>query len=49
MISEALSWGKLQLDSSYVKVWSEASLVFPLLVGKTFAKYEEMASKLTKE
>lgn len=39
MVNEALSWGKLGLDSSFVKVWSEASLVFPILVGKTFAKY----------
>jgi deoxyhypusine synthase len=32
-ISEAISWGKLQIESSYVKVWSEASLVFPILVA----------------
>ena len=31
-IEEALSWGKMRLDSSFVKVWCEASLVFPILV-----------------
>jgi deoxyhypusine synthase len=33
MISEALTWGKMRLDSSYVKIFAEASLVFPILVG----------------
>jgi len=32
-VSEAVSWGKMQVNSSYVKVFSEASLVFPLLVA----------------
>ncbi|KAL4475453.1 hypothetical protein ABPG72_022088 [Tetrahymena utriculariae] len=45
-ISEAVSWGKMQVQSSYVKVFSEASLVFPILVAQTFYKYKEQASKL---
>lgn len=36
--SEALSWGKIQPEGEFVKVYSEASLVFPILVGMTFAK-----------
>jgi len=46
-LNEAISWGKLGMESTFVKVWAEASLVFPLLVGKTFAKYEATASKLS--
>lgn len=37
--NEAYSWGKIRLDTTGVKICAEASLVFPLLVGKTFAKY----------
>jgi deoxyhypusine synthase len=33
MISEALTWGKMRLDSSYVKIFAEASLIFPIIVG----------------
>lgn len=33
MISEAYTWGKMKLDSSYAKIWAEATLVFPLLVA----------------
>ncbi|OZJ05572.1 putative deoxyhypusine synthase [Bifiguratus adelaidae] len=35
---EAVSWGKIRLDGESVKVYAEASLVFPLLVAETFAK-----------
>lgn len=37
--SEALSWGKLKLDSQSVKVWADATLVFPIIVAESFAKY----------
>lgn len=36
---EALSWGKIHIDANPVKVYAEASLVFPLIVAETFAKY----------
>lgn len=36
---EAKSWGKIKKDASPVKICAEATLVFPLLVGETFAKY----------
>lgn len=35
---EALSWAKIRLNATPVKLYSEASLVFPLLVAETFAK-----------
>ncbi len=34
------------MNSSYVKVYAEASLVFPLLVAETFAKNEAKASRI---
>lgn len=36
---EAVSWGKIKKNASPVKVYAEATLVFPILVGETFAKY----------
>ena len=36
---EAYSWGKIALNGESVKVYSEASLVFPVLVAETFYKY----------
>jgi len=38
---EAKSWGKIKLDTSAVKVHGEATIIFPLLVAQTFAKYVE--------
>jgi deoxyhypusine synthase len=35
---EAVSWGKIRLGSKAVKVYADASLVFPLIVAETFAK-----------
>jgi deoxyhypusine synthase len=35
---EAISWGKIKYTARPVKLYAEASLVFPLLVGMTFAK-----------
>lgn len=36
---EAVSWGKLRVDGSAVKVYADATLVFPLLVAETFATH----------
>lgn len=41
---EALSWGKIQPEGEFVKIYSEASLLFPILVALTFAK-EHFAKK----
>jgi len=35
---EAISWGKIKIDASPVKLYAEVSLVLPLLVAMTFAK-----------
>ncbi len=43
---EALSWGKLRYDCDYAKIYTEASIVFPLLVAETFKKFEEKAKKV---
>ncbi|XP_064457441.1 probable deoxyhypusine synthase [Ornithodoros turicata] len=36
---EAVSWGKIRCEAKPVKVTADATLVFPLLVAQTFAKY----------
>ncbi|KAL3284461.1 hypothetical protein HHI36_018622 [Cryptolaemus montrouzieri] len=36
---EAKSWGKIKIGATPVKIYSEVTLIFPLLVGETFAKY----------
>src|SRR3989344_3404617 len=35
---EAISWGKIAQESSFVKVFGDATILFPLIVAKTFAK-----------
>src|SRR3989339_581417 len=35
---EAISWGKLKPEAKVVKVYGDATIIFPLLVAKTFAK-----------
>lgn len=36
---EAYSWGKIAINGESVKVYSEASLIFPILVAETFYKH----------
>jgi len=36
---EAVSWGKIKMGAKPVKVVADATLVFPLIVAETFAKY----------
>ncbi|KAI9266840.1 deoxyhypusine synthase [Phascolomyces articulosus] len=44
---EAVSWGKIRANGRSVKVYAEATLVFPLIVAETFAKeYHEEKEKL---
>jgi len=47
--SEALSWGKLRLDSQSVKIWADATLVFPIIVAESFAKYHFESLKAEQE
>jgi len=35
---EAISWGKIKKEATPVKIYGEASFVFPLLVAETFAR-----------
>lgn len=43
---EAISWGKIKKEATPVKVYAEATLIFPLLVCETFAKhYHEKLKK----
>eukprot|EP00301_Raphidiophrys_heterophryoidea_P019046 c4028_g1_i1.p1 GENE.c4028_g1_i1~~c4028_g1_i1.p1 ORF type:complete len:399 (-),score=112.76 c4028_g1_i1:92-1231(-) len=35
---EAKSWGKIKAEATPVKIYTDASLVFPLIVSQTFAK-----------
>ncbi|KAH9824760.1 Deoxyhypusine synthase [Melampsora americana] len=35
---EAISWGKIKMDSESVKVFADATLVFPLIVAATWGK-----------
>ena len=33
---EAISWGKIKMGAPAVKVYGEATLVFPIIAGMTF-------------
>jgi len=44
---EAVSWGKIKPGSTAVKLYAEATLVFPLIVADTFAPF--VAERLEKE
>ncbi|KAL5488312.1 DYS1 [Sanghuangporus weigelae] len=41
---EAVSWGKIRAEAESVKVFADATLVFPLIVAATFAKDEKVVS-----
>ncbi|XP_030646042.1 deoxyhypusine synthase [Chanos chanos] len=43
---EAVSWGKIRMDAKPIKVYADATIVFPLLVAETFVRN---ASRLTSE
>ena len=46
---EAISWGKIKANAKHVKVYSETSLVLPIIVAQTFAKYHDEAKKTKDE
>ena len=43
---EAISWGKIAVDAKPVKVYSDFSLVLPILIGETFARNFELARRV---
>lgn len=46
---EAVSWGKIKLDALPVKIYGEASIIFPLLVGETFARHQQQKQQEEKD
>jgi deoxyhypusine synthase len=40
---EAVSWGKIKIDAKSVKVYAEATVVFPLIVAASFARAQGQA------
>ena len=42
---EAISWGKIKVSAKPVKVYADATLVFPLIVSQTFFKYNEVKKR----
>lgn len=46
---EAISWGKIRADAKNVKIYSEVSLILPIIVSQTFAKYFHEARKVKDE
>ena len=42
---EAVSWGKIKAHAKRVKVFAEATLVFPILVAQTFVKHRAATKK----
>ncbi|KAG0262751.1 hypothetical protein BG011_009791 [Mortierella polycephala] len=45
---EAVSWGKIRMDAKSVKVYADATVVFPLIVSQTFAKDFQQDEKTQK-
>lgn len=43
---EAISWGKIKADAKTVKVYAEATVVFPLIVAATFARAKHTSGDL---
>ena len=37
---EAVSWGKIKVNAKSVKIYAEVTLVFPVIVAETFARYK---------
>lgn len=44
---EAVSWGKIKADGDSVKVYAEATVVFPMIVAATFAQVGEKGTGVT--
>lgn len=42
---EAVSWGKIAVGAKSVKVYAEASLVLPILIGETFVRNHDLAKR----
>ena len=45
---EAVSWGKIAPGAVSVKVYSEASIVWPIIMGESFVRNHRYATRLWK-
>lgn len=45
---EAVSWGKIKVDGDSVKVYAEATVVFPMIVAATFASKAQQAAEASR-
>lgn len=45
---EAVSWGKIAMDAKPVKVYAEATIVFPIIVAQTFKRHFDLACRVEK-
>ena len=43
--SEAVSWGKIAVGAQSVKVFAEATIVLPIIIGETFCRNFELAKR----
>mmetsp|Transcript_5589 Transcript_5589/g.9606 ORF Transcript_5589/g.9606 Transcript_5589/m.9606 type:complete len:122 (-) Transcript_5589:76-441(-) len=42
---EAISWGKIAVGAKSVKVYAEASIVLPIIIGETFVRNKDLAKR----
>ena len=42
---EAVSWGKIKMTAKPVKVYGDATILFPLLISQTFARQFSSAAR----
>ena len=47
--NEAVTWGKIAITAKPVKLYCEVSLVWPIIVAQTFAKYHDLATRVKKQ
>jgi deoxyhypusine synthase len=38
---EAVSWGKIRMNAESVKIYADATLVFPIVIAETFARIKK--------
>jgi len=46
---EAKSWGKIAMEATPVKLYAECSLVVPIIIGETFVRNFDLATKVEKK
>ena len=46
---EAISWGKISLEAKPVKLYAECSLVLPIIIGESFVRNFDQATRVVKD